>query len=98
MRPASSAVVLPDLRVTDCEAAVEWSRWRGRERAKAGFQHSSIEDGAVHALHAAIGLWAAGLDEAVLGAELGDGVPELGGAELGAVVAHHGACPAFPDT
>ena len=45
------------------------------QRAGEGRLPALLEDRALHALQATVGLGPAGVDEAVLGAELGDGAP-----------------------
>jgi hypothetical protein len=58
----------------------------GDQRAREGWAPALVEDGELDAFDAAVAVGAPGADEALPGAELLDGVAELGGAELRAVV------------
>jgi hypothetical protein len=72
------------------EVFVEVALERGRlgdQRAGECWPPAFLEDGELEALDAAVCVRSAGLDEALAGPELLDGVCEDSGAELGAVVA-----------
>jgi hypothetical protein len=58
----------------------------GNERSCEGRAAALFEDGELDALDAAVAVRAPGADESLLGAQLGDGVAELAGAELRSVV------------
>src|SRR5438445_12916120 len=67
----------------------------GHETPGEGGTPALLEDRPLHLLHRAVGLRAAGTDEALLGAGALDRAAELSGAELAAVVGADGLeCPA----